>query len=365
MSAISGYINQIQNAVYGEQVRSSIVNALLACYSDVNSPSLQTAAFSAALNEAYAGGILDIQTVTSFNDMTNDKIIYRYNGTAAGKQKGLYYYSALSNSWVLIGSEIQKVSLLSQMTDVNDIYKYIGTESGMVQNSLYCHNGTAWVPIGSGVLNASTASQMTNTDAIYKYTGSESGYSTGSLYYYNGTAWTAIGMAKDGFTDAIKSALIDLFESVAYVDSDGQDKINMLKIALGIDQPSDELAIFFNSLTYLGGKAVVKDGITNYIRLSDTSARMAMSAPIENDNYIFNVVDPTKYSLAVYDVTNLTPISSGIYQGGAKSISWQTTTDSVTTTGCWVSFKKNDGTEFSAAEIESPYGVVFTVSDGS
>lgn len=192
MSAISGYINTIRNAVYGEQVRGAIISALEACYSDVNAPSLQTEAFETALNEAYAGGILDIQTVTSFSAMTNQKIIYRYNGTAAGKQKGLYYFSALSESWVLIGSEIQKVSVLSQMTDTNDIYKYIGTEVGMVQNSLYCYNGTAWVPIGSGVLTAATAALMTNTGAIYKYTGNESGYITNALYYYNGTAWEAL-----------------------------------------------------------------------------------------------------------------------------------------------------------------------------
>lgn len=192
MSAISGYINTIQNAVYGEQVRSAIVSALLACYSDVENPDLQSAAFQTAIEAAYQDGILDIITVTSFNDMTNQDIIYRYNGTAAGKQKGLYYYSALSSSWVLIGSEIQKVSLLSQMTDVNDIYKYIGTESGMVQNSLYCHNGTSWVPIGSGVLTASTAAQMTNQSAIYKYTGNEPGYTTGGLYYHNGTTWVPV-----------------------------------------------------------------------------------------------------------------------------------------------------------------------------
>lgn len=192
MSAISGFINTIRNAVYGEQVRGAIVSALEQCYSDVNAPSLQTEAFEAALNAAYAGGILDIQTVTSFNSMTNQNIIYRYNGTAAGKQKGLYYYSALSNSWVLIGSEIQKVSLASQMTDVNDIYKYIGTESGMVQNSLYCHNGTAWVPIGSGVLTAATAAAMTNTGAIYKYTGTESGMVQNALYYNDGTSWVPL-----------------------------------------------------------------------------------------------------------------------------------------------------------------------------
>lgn len=213
MSAISGYINTIQNAVYGEQVRTAIINALEACYSDVESPSLQTAAFQTAIENAYQNGILDIITVTSFNDMTNQNIIYRYNGTAAGKQKGLYYYSALSSSWVLIGSEIQKVSLASQMTDTNDIYKYIGTETGMVQNSLYCYNGTNWVPIGSGVLTASTAALMTNTGAIYKYTGTETGYIQNALYYHDGTSWQPIYSANS----------IDISEYTKFTDLFGND----------------------------------------------------------------------------------------------------------------------------------------------
>lgn len=186
MSAISGFINTIRNAVYGEQVRGAIINALEQCYSDVESPSLNQAAFTAAINAAYAGGILDIVTVTQISQMTNQKIIYRYNGTEAGKQKGLYYYSALSSSWVLIGSEIHSVSNSNQMTDTNAIYKYTGTQTGMIQNSLYCYNGTAWIPIGSGVLTASTKAAMTNQEAIYKYTGSENGMLANVLYYYNG-----------------------------------------------------------------------------------------------------------------------------------------------------------------------------------
>lgn len=201
MSAISGYISTIQNAVYGEQVRGAIVNALEQCYSDVESPSLNQAAFTAAINAAYAGGILDIVTVTQISQMTNQRIIYRYNGTETGKQKGLYYYSALSSSWVLIGSEIHSVSNSNQMTDTNAIYKYTGTQTGMIQNSLYCYNGTAWIPIGSGVLTASTAAQMTNTDAIYKYTGTESGYITNSLYYYNGTEWVSLA----NYSEAVNS----------------------------------------------------------------------------------------------------------------------------------------------------------------
>jgi hypothetical protein len=228
--------------------------------------------------------------------MTNQNIIYRYNGTAAGKQKGLYYYSALSNSWVLIGSEIQKVSLASQMTDVNDIYKYIGTESGMVQNSLYCHNGTAWVPIGSGVLTASTAAGMTNTDAIYKYTGSETGYSTNALYYYNGTAWVTIAsnvQTSDDFTETGEGkpadaaavgeeieTLNDRIDEVA--ESAASAGLNdaaiylittLFQNALYKDDMSDEVENLVGALS--GVEGVVKDGGTltiNYL-LNDTASQ--------------------------------------------------------------------------------------------
>lgn len=192
MSAISNFITAIRTAVYGEQVRGAIADAIEQCYSDVTNPSLQTEAFQTALDAAYAGGILDIQTVTQISAMTNQNIIYRYNGTEAGKQKGLYYYSPLSSSWVLIGSEIHSVSNSSQMTDTNAIYKYTGTQTGMVQNSLYCYNGTAWIPIGSGVLTASTVSLMTNQSAIYKYTGTETGMVQNALYYHNGTSWVLV-----------------------------------------------------------------------------------------------------------------------------------------------------------------------------
>lgn len=102
-SAISGYINTIRNAVYGEQVRTAIVNALNACYSDVNNPSLNTEAFSAAIEAAYADGFLDIQEKSTIAGMTNQKIIYRYTGNETGYiNNALYYYDG--SAWVPIGA---------------------------------------------------------------------------------------------------------------------------------------------------------------------------------------------------------------------------------------------------------------------
>ena len=197
MSAISGFINQIQNAVYGEQVRSAIVGALEACYSDVENPDLQTEAFTAAINAAYASGILDITEVTQVSQMTNENIIYRY----------------------------------------------MGTQSGYVANMLYYHNGTAWVPIGSGVLTAATAALMTNTGAIYKYTGNESGYITNALYYHNGTTWTLVTPTDSTLTEANVPANAKATGDALDALEDSFD--NRMTLALG-SLKIDEARTFFD-----------------------------------------------------------------------------------------------------------------------
>ena len=147
-SVISGFINTIRNAVYGEQVRGAIADAITQCYEDVSSPALNTAAFATAIANAYAGGFLDIQEKSTIAGMTNQKIIYRYTGNEAGYiTNALYYYNG--TAWVPIGSGLQEVNNTSLMTNTSVIYKYVGTQTGMVQNGIYYHDGTAWVLIYS------------------------------------------------------------------------------------------------------------------------------------------------------------------------------------------------------------------------
>lgn len=155
-SAISQYIAQIQNAVYGEQVRGAIVNALQACYSDVENPDLQSDAFYAAILQAYDQGVLDIVEVTKVADMTNENIIYRYMGTEVGYTADtLYFYNG--SAWIPIGSGVRTVATASLMTDTNAIYKYTGTEAGYIQNALYYHDGAAWRMVSFGFKTATTA----------------------------------------------------------------------------------------------------------------------------------------------------------------------------------------------------------------
>ena len=124
--------------------------------------------------------------------------------------------------------------------------------------------------------------------------------------------------------------------------------------------------------TFVNGHAVSKitSGTTipvGGIYIASASARAAFSTPIVNNNYVFTVTDATKYNIAVYDVTDNTPIRTSYsaaiehvyYTGGSKSISWKTT-DSAETSYIIVSLKKLDNTAFTDAELANGAEAVFT-----
>lgn len=58
MSSIQTYLNKILSAIYGEEVRQSIHDAIKQCYDDVSSPSLQTTAFYTAVQQAINDGTM-------------------------------------------------------------------------------------------------------------------------------------------------------------------------------------------------------------------------------------------------------------------------------------------------------------------
>lgn len=122
-------------------------------------------------------------------------------------------------------------------------------------------------PYGSPLV-ASTVAGMTDHEKVYVYVGSETGYTSGNWYYWDGSAWTSggvynsvavqtdttltlSGVAADskkvgdeisdlksqieqsgGLTSAIKSALMQLANNVAFKNTSGQSYIDDLYDAL-------------------------------------------------------------------------------------------------------------------------------------
>lgn len=64
-SAIKPFLDQIQSAIYGEQVRSAIINAISTCYSNVNDSTLIRDGITAVIDEYLDDGTISSQIVTS------------------------------------------------------------------------------------------------------------------------------------------------------------------------------------------------------------------------------------------------------------------------------------------------------------
>lgn len=129
----------------------------------------------------------------------------------------------------------------------------------------------------------------------------------------------------------------------------------------------DDVAITNNA----GIGRILRQGTSDYYAhySDDLTARCRFSAPIKNRDYTINIVDTSKYAVAGYDLANdvLTEFATDI---GTKigyllipdaSPSWKTSWD-VTGNYIWCAFKKNDGTDFTSAEIANAYGTIYTVS---
>lgn len=112
---------------------------------------------------------------------------------------------------------------------------------------------------------------------------------------------------------------------------------------------------------------------TAFAKVSDkgystgASARAAMVRPIPNNGYVITVTDPSKYAVAVYDITSdiwsYTGTSDSLFKEifpvGSKSISWQSS-DSASSDYIVIVLKKNDNTEFTYDELKNGAEAVFT-----
>ena len=122
-------LDDFENAVYGEEVRGSMISAIKKIHDVAESATGAPDATTAAAGQA--------------------PIADGAGGWAWGDVQG-------SGS----GGQPTPVTLASDMTDTSKIYLYTGSESGYSAGHIYYHNGSAWVDGGQygGALPSVTAS---------------------------------------------------------------------------------------------------------------------------------------------------------------------------------------------------------------
>lgn len=139
----------------------------------------------------------------------------------------------------------------AQMTDHTRVYVYTGSEPNMVAGNWYRWNGSAWT--SGGVYNAvavQTDKTLTVQDkaADGKATGDALNALKEDLNDIDGRVEALEQGGGSGLTEAVKAALLQIAQKVAYIDADGQDYYDDLYDAF---YPSAELVSI--SAVYSGG----------------------------------------------------------------------------------------------------------------
>lgn len=233
--------------------------------------------------------------------------------------------------------------------------------------------GTSTITVTYGGKTASftvnvtqSAAVLTSISAVYTQSGTV--YDTDSLdslktdlvvtAHYSDSSTATVPS-----TDYTLSGTLTVGTSTVTVSYGGKTTTFTVTVSL------DREAIFG---TFINGHAISKaagavgDIPKNGTYIASTSARAAFSTPIANANYTFTVTDSSKYNIAVYDITDNTPISTTYnsaiehvyYTGGTKAISWKAT-DSASTPYILVALKKMNNTAFSNDELANGAEAVF------
>lgn len=120
-----------------------------------------------------------------------------------------------------------------------------------------------------------------------------------------------------------------------------------------------------------------QETLLNYVVKTDPiTARCVLSVPIKNRDYVISVIDSTKYNIAGHNLENnvLTTFSTWTESGVITKQGYLKSDNTAASWGsnfipdsnyAWCFFKKLDGTDFTADEIENAYGTIFVIGEQS
>ena len=261
-----------------------------------------------------------------------------YNGYALGKRTTAGDNLPAGASW----RNTSTARATTQKPFVNDGYVFTVTDSDKYAIAMYpiINNTPVTQPSGS-------TAQMVDNE-----------------YYQGDTSSPSFEAEKGTNTDYAWISLKKI-DNTAFTDTElqrGAENVFTYQIATALENATFEAYPWAR----VGGSTNPEYVYKN----STTTARARSTTPILNKGYTFSVVDSSKYNIVVYNVDKYNPVEVTMPGTGTPTTAWVghsnnkswATSDSSTATYVALSFKKLDGTDFTATELANMYGTVFTAS---
>lgn len=166
-------------------------------------------------------------------------------------------------------------------------------------------------------------------------------------------------MSELTLSDEIKVALLNCFQNVHWIDSDGQTYYSALEMALyKRNMPS---------VTIVNNSSIGTDNETYCSKRDNLTARCRFEVPLKNNEYKIKIVDSAKYAGTIFNLASNTLETyeidgaprSGYRFGNGRYVSIADGGTSVTGEYFWCSFAKKDGTDFTTEEINNAYGTIY------
>lgn len=153
----------------------------------------------------------------------------------------------------------------------------------------------------------------------------------------------------------------------------GSLTVGMSRIAVSYEGETAYFFVNVETISIDNNYAIEQNNNYATKAINQIAARCRFAQPIKNRSYTIAVVDSAKYAIAGFNLINNVLTEIEIETAGSTTTIWGyelsnsekvSFVQSVTATGnyIWCSFKKNDGTDFTASEIANAYGTIYTVS---
>lgn len=336
----------------GGGLTQAIKTALLQLASKVAYIDANGAQYYQDLYDALYGSLT---TYTVTNNLT-----YVYNSNAAVSAiSGSMYYAALTTE---AGYSISSVTVTMGGVDIT--------------SSVY-NNGTIRIPSVSGNISITAVAAQTKTldsiSAVFTQGGATI-YSTTPLddlkqYLVVTATWDDTTTSVIPDNSYTLSGTLTVGTSTITASYGGESDT----FSVTVSASQGDIFGVFTAGYAIGKKTKSSQGATTMAMYSiwntSTSARAAMTTPIANNNYTLTSTDSSKYTLAVYGITDPTAqptnysnaVTGEYFQGDSASPSFAAS-GSTNASYLMVSLKKNDGTAFTAEELENGAAAVFTYS---